>query len=603
MTNDDLAIKLTTKLIENKIGSIVSFFNEYTLEKYNELNVRLGTVFKKYLNSSLGKYSEIKTLLYRDTPVSLYDFYVHLDVRYGEALISTNKVRHLLKIRNSLIITGTAGCGKSTLMRHLFINTAFETDYIPIFIELRYLDDDDDLIEYMYSSLQHLNLKIEKNHFDTVLKYGKVILFLDGFDEVKNDLKKKITEQILKIRDKYQQEIVIIISSRPEDAFISWCNFAELKVMPLSNEQAITLINNLRYEQEVKQKFIEELRSKLFETHKTFTTNPLLLTLMLMTFTQFSDIPEKKYIFYNQAFETLYWKHDSTKAGYKREMHSDLAIDSFEKLLAAFCAITYFEKRYSFTSLKLNNELEKARSFCRIDVEIHKYRQDLIDNVCILIQDGLQLTFTHRSFQEYFTALFIVKSEENIRYQALRSIIEEIRSEEVLNLVMEIDKEKAERDIIMPLLREIRDKYEYTSLPLERFLHRFAIKNMIQISSIEGKFYIKGANATDYYLRFINFIYEKYRNVHTYKEIDGIRCSFSEYEVWKNIKEHCGQTRDTFNFEVKSTSLGTPIYKDIVHPILAMNVLPQLMYCMYLLDDLQNEHKTLLAEISKLFKF
>ena len=39
--------------------------------------------------------------------------------------------------------------------------------------------------------------------------------------------------------------------------------------------------------------------------------------MMLMTFDEFAEIPSKMHVFYEQAFNVLYNKHDATKASFK----------------------------------------------------------------------------------------------------------------------------------------------------------------------------------------------------------------------------------------------------------------------------------------------
>lgn len=56
------------------------------------------------------------------------------------------------------------------------------------------------------------------------------------------------------------------------------------------------MIDNLDFrpdEPVIKEKFRAELQNTLFVTHREFTQNPLLLTIMLMTYEQFAEIPSK----------------------------------------------------------------------------------------------------------------------------------------------------------------------------------------------------------------------------------------------------------------------------------------------------------------------
>jgi hypothetical protein len=41
--------------------------------------------------------------------------------------------------------------------------------------------------------------------------------------------------------------------------------------------------------------------------------------MMLMTFDEFAEITSKMHIFYDQAFNVLYNKHDATKTSFRRK--------------------------------------------------------------------------------------------------------------------------------------------------------------------------------------------------------------------------------------------------------------------------------------------
>lgn len=76
-------------------------------------------------------------ILVKKVPKYLYSFYECVGVDYNNKNVSTENINNLLKISNKLIITGTGGVGKTTLMKHLYLNSISETNYIPVFIELR----------------------------------------------------------------------------------------------------------------------------------------------------------------------------------------------------------------------------------------------------------------------------------------------------------------------------------------------------------------------------------------------------------------------------------------------------------------------------------
>ena len=55
----------------------------------------------------------------------------------------------------------------------------------------------------------------------------------------------------------------------------------------------------------LKDKFQIDLEKSLYDEHREFAENPLLLTIMLMTYKNHSNIPVKMHKFYSKAYDTL----------------------------------------------------------------------------------------------------------------------------------------------------------------------------------------------------------------------------------------------------------------------------------------------------------
>ena len=72
--------------------------------------------------------------------------------------------------------------------------------------------------------------------------------------------------------------------------------------------QALKMIDNFKFsedERKIKESFRNQLEHELWYSHREFAENPLLLTIMLMSFEEYSIVPLKMYKFYEMAFETL----------------------------------------------------------------------------------------------------------------------------------------------------------------------------------------------------------------------------------------------------------------------------------------------------------
>jgi hypothetical protein len=95
--------------------------------------------------------------------------------------------------------------------------------------------------------------------------------------------------------------------------------------------------------------------------------------------------------------------HDASKQGsFKRKLHTNLAIDDFRNALAAFCTLSYAKEKTSFTRGELRELLGKAFELERRAINADDFIKDLLECVCVLQVEGLDIEFTHRSFQEYF---------------------------------------------------------------------------------------------------------------------------------------------------------------------------------------------------------
>ena len=204
-----------------------------------------------------------------------------------------------------------------------------------------------------------------------------------------------------------------MVSSRPDaDRRIeSWQDFRTVYVEPMDEGQATELIHKLDYDPKVKDKFLREAKISLFRTHDSFLSNPLLCILMLVTFEQTGHIPTKRHVFYERAFDALFALHDASKEGvYKRSTYTSLSIDDFRNCMSAFCMITYLQERFVFTRAQFREALQSTLKLEKLTVDGDGLTNDMIESTCLIQIEGTDYVFTHRSFQEYFAAVFISRS-------------------------------------------------------------------------------------------------------------------------------------------------------------------------------------------------
>jgi hypothetical protein len=478
MDVNKITAEVATELAKSTAKSVFEKVKGYFIDLQNKEEIDFGYAFENYLNYSKEVQCKIKTLLYRHTPKDIYSFYECIGLRHGSKVIDTCNLNNIAKFGHKIIITGTGGIGKSVMMKHFFLNCIENMNLVPILIELRGLNDIDekniDLVDYIYQVMDIYKFKLDKKYFQYSLETGCYLILLDGFDEVKNSLSKKVTKLILDLCNKYPNNYYIT-TSRPLEEFVGWNGFTELQSMVLTKEQALSLIKKLEYDENIKNKFYEELDENLYDKYETFASNPLLLTIMLLTFENRISIPDKLNDFYEQAFTTLFHTHDATKGGYKRDILCDLGYEDFKAVFSYFCFKSFFNSEYKFSENKIFSYLAMAKEKRIISTSFNSlnYLNDLTNSVCMLIHEGLEYRFSHRSFQEYFAALYTVQLDDEQQKKFLSVWLKESTDRlttNYLDMLYELQPARFVKNVLCPGLLELRNFYEQNGSSKERVI-------------------------------------------------------------------------------------------------------------------------------------
>lgn len=455
---------------EIDFNKIAAEFVSQNIEKYyatgkdilkgatDNIRLHLRNSYKEYLSCVAKRYSIGKSFFIRE-PAYLYSFYVPMCILNGKKRIENAVISQITSINQFAILTGSAGTGKSMMMRHLFLNSISSKIKIPIFLELRSLNQTQaTLLELIQDILAANKFTLDNSYIEKAMKAGHFAFFFDGFDEVATAKRKNIANQIQKLAKYYDQNI-IIVSSRPDPEFAGWQSFSLLEMAPLDLNQACTLIEGLPFDNEMKSKFLIDLKDSLFKKHKSFLSNPLLLSIMLLTYGQSADIPSKLSVFYNQAYEALFQRHDALKGAYQRDRASNLDILDFARVFAAFSIQTYDVSAHQFSESDALKYIEKSKSIVHFEFSASDFLKDALQAVCLLIEDGLQINFSHRSFQEYFAARFIAEANSHLQETLVNKYSRKRNIDNVLDLLYEMKPEIVEMLYIIPALTKLEQEF------------------------------------------------------------------------------------------------------------------------------------------------
>lgn len=444
--------------------------------------------YSSYLENLRNKYYLIKTFLYNNIGQPINDFYVCNDIIFEPTPFDRNEnlivldddyyticnatSKEILKrCGKFVIITGTGGLGKTMMMKHLLIDSidSFEENQIvPFFVSIKdFNNKHDNLLQFIYSTIENLcNVTVEE--FEKTLSNGNALFLFDGLDELNSTYYHEFEKQLEKLTDKYSNNM-FIISSRPYTSFIELSRFSIVELQPFNKEQALHLIDKLIFRPEepcIKEKFKEALNVNLFESHQEFAENPLLLTIMLMTFEEFAEVPSKLHIFYHEAFLVLSQKHDANKGLYNRVFKTRLSASRFSDYLSEFCARTYIDEKYEFTYVEFQHyfdslfELNNTR-YPNENITCSDFIDDLTSNICLLYLDSGKYHFTHRSFQEYFCALYFSKQKDK-DLKAIGDIFDKKETglywDKTFAMLYDMIPDKVEEFIFIPFLENLLNR-------------------------------------------------------------------------------------------------------------------------------------------------
>ena len=425
-----------------------------------------------------------KTIIHRTEPVKLLDFYQPLYItKFGrihkDTRIDTKECSELFSSNNFITIIGTAGSGKSTIVKYLVVNAIEKKFKTPIKIELRYLNNyENGLIDYVKEEIFKLTqLAFDENIIDRLLKTGNFLFFLDGYDELSSLVKDRVTKDINDLCKIYNKNSYLI-TSRPYTNIELLSKFKNYEVCQLEDDEKEVFVRKQlpSSEKEIVNKIIEAIQNSN-SNYSSYLRNPLLLSMFILTYQTYSNVPPKKSSFYRQVFDSLFYLHDSvSKLSWSREKKSGLSKEQFEYVLQLFSFISFFKEIFVFEEDFINNTLtqikEKKRS---LNFDNQLLLEDLQVAICILNKEGLDYVFPHRSLQEYFASLYIVNLDDLNKIEVYKKILNQLTGKDTYgiltkdnfySLLMEQDYIGATKNLTIPFLEDINKilkNFKYTA--------------------------------------------------------------------------------------------------------------------------------------------
>ncbi|MCG7852713.1 MAG: NACHT domain-containing protein, partial [Methanosarcinaceae archaeon] len=427
MSASKLAASASETIIGKLIDDIYSYLKEHVGEKIKIWQIEQKTKQAKRIKKQIQNIQRVKTLWQVDKAVDLNQFYCDSHVILDKERVKIKSIKDLLP-RKQIIISGIAGQGKSILLRYLCGNTLRQGEYLPVFIELRRILSPDTLELHMILYFKTMGLSLDEKLLRLLLASGKIIILLDGFDEIQETEKPKIINEIEQLGHTYDQ-MSIIITSRPESGIEVCPIFEVVKLDDLRTDEYKQVIRKLSHDSKFADTLIKQIDLRKPNLRELLCT-PLLVTLLVMAYKSYQDLPAQLSDFYDSIFQVLLQRHDGVKPGYKRRRRCNLNDSQYRVIFECMC---YYSKRIIksiFTYDELCKFSKEAFSIQKILDQSDSYLKDIIQVTCLILKDGEYYRFIHKSVQEYYAASYI-KHRTEYNAQKFYSGFVELSEEEL----------------------------------------------------------------------------------------------------------------------------------------------------------------------------
>lgn len=462
---------LIDTLINNVIMPKLENFAETCSLKYDELLIPRGEHFEEYLYRTYKKYSIINTLVFKNERRLLKDLYIPLTLKKSERqkdngtqILIDKYPKELIKECDKILITDTAGMGKSTLTKLLFLDVIENGHGIPIYIEMRRLTKDRTILHEIQEQINSLSKEFKPKLLLEFIQTGGFVFFLDGYDEISLEERSFVTTNVQDFISKANNNI-FFLTSRPEQALTSFGDFQVFTINSLVKKEAYELLRKYDKQGSTSKSLIDELKSGQYEMINEFLKNPLLVSLLFAAFDYKHTIPLKKHIFYRQVYDAYFDSHDLSKGdSYIHEKCSNLDIDDFDRILrcVGFKCLQY--QKIEFDKDLLLKIIGEAKEFCPdLSFSSSDFFSDILMSVPLFCKDGQYYKWVHKSLQEYFAAQFIYKDSKKEQDAILTALYKSENVDKYINLLdlyYDIDNWGFKKNVLLPLCESYIEYYD-----------------------------------------------------------------------------------------------------------------------------------------------
>lgn len=196
-------------------GNMVSFLETGLPKVYTDVTskkkIDSEVAYEEYIKKVYETYSKSKTILYRNEEKELSSFFEPPFLRKEKTrfnrtpeavVIPSENIKEIFKQggHSKILITGIGGMGKTILLKHLCVNSIVTYFKIPVFISLRWFNNEDlqdkSLEKLIYEQLEINGFLLPYEYFQYSLRGDKYVFLFDAYDEISEEKRRVLTKKL-----------------------------------------------------------------------------------------------------------------------------------------------------------------------------------------------------------------------------------------------------------------------------------------------------------------------------------------------------------------------------------------------------------------------
>jgi NACHT domain-containing protein len=298
----------------------------------------------------------------------------------------------------------------------------------PLFVSLKeWSDSGKSLLGFIETQFDICGFPDASRFVSKVLDKGTALVLFDGLDEVRQaDAKRDNTiSELKRFTDKYHKT-QCIITCRVAATSYSFDKFRYVELADFTQEQVTIYVNKWfdHYPEKASHFFAEYLRSENKSLSELART-PLLLGLLCLAFDSTLSFPKRRVELYEEAIEALLKRWDSSRAIQRDEAYRGLSLGRKRQMFARIAAVTFERKEYFVREKVIAESIVEYLSRLPdapppADIDGSAVLRAIEAQHGIFCERAKDIfSFAHLTFQEYFTAKYILEDTSGRARHAL----------------------------------------------------------------------------------------------------------------------------------------------------------------------------------------